>query len=396
MDASDDEIADDVLPVAVEEIAVPTELNELAPWHRPRKQFIRRDQWGMLSDRVINNLKNTPHLPQQANGVREVKYLTLPGTDFIDVEMLGEIAREHDCTLTSVGFLAGTVGNAATARAELRQEGLIEAGLISDRSLTFSRRIEEITTKSGTAYRELKNRGPYHVINIDACGSIALPGAPNNNRLIKVVHTLMEYQFAHYRGRWLFFLTSDVRQGQFDADTMARLRLAIRQNAQQNDDFRNGTTALFDNGIADYDASLDAFAHSSADNFTKVFALGFGKWMLSLAREEGWDMKMQPAYCYSTTPNGDNAATMPCLAFEFLPPPPVLNDPLGIVAEPTAPIVQPQYGERAVRVLEKVSGMQNLDERLAANDVERAELLNATRERLARIGYPAEVLQNLA
>ncbi len=394
MSETDEEIADDVLPIVVEELAVPTELDKLAPWHRPRKQFIRQNQWGALARRIIGKLKGTPHLPQQLNGTREVKYLTLPGSDFIDVEMLGEIARDLECTLTSVGFLAGAAGNAVIARAELRQEGLIEAGLISDRSLTLNRRLEEVIGKSGAAYREFKSRGPYHVINIDACGSIALPGSPNNNRIIRVVHTLLEYQFAHYRGRWLLFLTSDVREAQFDQETMESLRMAIRRNADQIEEFKVGANELFASTDADFAASLEAFAHSAPDNFMRVFTLGFGKWLLALARAERWDMKMHTAYCYSTTPAGDDCATMPCLAFEFLPPPDVLADPLGI--GPQLQAAGPDYPDRALRVLDKVAEMQNLDERLAADVAEREELIAATRERLEKIGYSKEALAAVA
>src|SRR6218665_3105886 len=56
------------------------------------------------------------------------------------------------------------------------------------------------------------------------------------------------------------------------------------------------------------------------------------------------------------TPEGDNAATMPCLAFEFIPPPAILHDPAGIAVAAPAPVA-PQYSERALRVLEKVSSM---------------------------------------
>jgi hypothetical protein len=176
---------------------------------------------------------------------------------------------------------------------------------------------------------------------------------------------------------------------------MDRLSLAIKQNAQQSDAFRAGADQLFDNGIEQFANALQAFAQSSPDNFTRAFTLGFGKWLLALAREQSWDMKMHPAYSYSTTPEGNNAATMPCLAFEFIPPAAVLNDPIGIAVPTPAPVVA-QYSERALRVLEKVSSMQNLDERLAANDAERAELVTATRERLERIGYTQEALQALA
>ena len=394
MNESDQELADLVLPDAVEEIAVPLELTQLAPWHRSRKQFIRKNQWGMLSSRVIEKSKGTPALPQQVGGTHEVKYLTLPGSDLLDVEMLGSIARDLGCTLTSVGFLAGAVGNATTARAELRREGLIEAGVISERSYTFSRRIEEITAKSSAAYRDMRTRGPYHVINLDACGSIAPPNAPNNNRLIQVVSTLVEYQFDSFRGRWLLLLTSDVRAEQFDEAVMQQLMLAVRLNCQQLPDFADGVKVFLDDEGDDLNAALQTYISGGIDNFMKLFSLGFGKWLLGLAKAAGWDMKMHNAFCYSTTPEGDDRATMPCMAFEFRPPTGGLVDPVGIAIAP--PPVLPQYGARALTVLEKVYAMENLDARMAANEGERAELIQDTRERLSSIGYGAEVLQNLA
>lgn len=394
MNESDQELADSSLPEAVEEMAVPLELTKLAPWHRPRKQFVRINQWGVLSSRVIVKSKGTPALPQQVGGTHEVKYLTLPGSDLLDVEMLGGIARELGCTLTSVGFLAGAVGNATTARAELRREGLIEAGVISERSYTFNRRIEEITTKSSAAYRDMRTRGPYHVINLDACGSIAPPNAPNNNRLIQVVHTLVEYQFDTFRGRWLLLLTSDVRAEQFDEDVMQRLLLAIRLNCQQLPGFADGVKLFLGNHGNDIDAALQTYIAGGIDNFMRVFSLGFGKWLLGLAREAGWDMKMHNAFCYSTTPDGDDRATMPCMAFEFRPPAVGLVDPVGIAVAP--PPAVPEYAARALIVLEKIEGMENLDERMTANPEERAQLVQDTRDRLANIGYSAEALQDLA
>lgn len=86
-------------------------------------------------------------------------------------------------------------------------------------------------------------------------------------------------------------------------------------------------------------------------------------------------------------------ATMPCLAFEFRPPTPRLNDPTGIAA-PQAHIAH-NYSERALTVLGKVSAMQNLDQRLADDAVERAELIEETRSRLANIGYSSATLQGL-
>lgn len=370
------------------------ELNALFPWHRPRKQFVRREQWVKLSDQLIERVVGTPALPPQLDGRHEVKYLTLPGLDYLDVEMVAQQAKARNCVLTSIGFLENSVGNAASARAELRQESLVKSGTISDRSHTFNRRIQEITTKSSPAYRELKNKGPFHVINLDACGSMALPGGANDNQMIKVVHTLLEYQFGNCSGRWLLFVTTDVRKEQFADETIERLYQSVKANAQQSNDFRQAALQFFGNPDAEIDEALEHYVNSGDDNFMMSFALGFGKWLLALAREQSWDMKMHSSYCYSTTPEGDVRASMPCMAFEFIPPPVQLNDPFDVVAVPVGNT--PNYAERSMRVLEKVAAIDNLDVRLDADGALRQQLLDETKIHLERIGYSDEALQNLA
>jgi hypothetical protein len=391
---TDEEIADDVLPPTVEQIAVPVELNTVFPWHRPRKQFVRREQWVKLSNRLIEKVRGTPALPTQLDGRHEVKYLTLPGLDYLDVEMVAQQAKDRNCVLTSIGFLENSVGNAASARAELRQESLVKSGAISDRSHTFNRRIQEITTKSSAAYRELKNKGPFHVINLDACGSIALPGTDNDNQMIKVVHTLLEYQFANYSGHWLLFLTTDVRKEQFAQETIDALYQAIKSNAQQSDEFKQRALQFLGSPDSDIDTALPLFVNGGEDNFMKSFALGFGKWLLALAREQDWGMKMHSSYCYSTTPEGDARASMPCMAFEFVPPPMQLNDPFCVVAVPVA--IPPNYADSSFRVLQKVTEIDNLDRRLGEDDALRQQLLAETKLHLERIGYSAEALKHLA
>ena len=56
----DSQIVEDVLPLPTDELAVPVELKKLQPWHRPRKQYIRENQWLLFAKRLINREKGTP------------------------------------------------------------------------------------------------------------------------------------------------------------------------------------------------------------------------------------------------------------------------------------------------------------------------------------------------
>ena len=68
-DESDRRIADDVLPEQIDEPAVPVELNELFPWHRPRKQLVREQQWLRFSKQLIEREKGGHGLRNPLAGI---------------------------------------------------------------------------------------------------------------------------------------------------------------------------------------------------------------------------------------------------------------------------------------------------------------------------------------
>lgn len=390
---SDQQIADDVLPVIADDLAVPVELNQLMPWHRPRKQFIRERQWIYFSERLINEQKNTPSLPIPPQGVPEVRYLTLPGTDYLDVRLLGELCLRLDCCLTSTGFLAGGETNPYVARAKVREGALIEAGYITDKSYTFRRRLEDVTSAKGQAYREIQRKGPFHIVNIDACGSIAAPAADHATRLIDAIYRIIEFQFATKSGRWLLFVTADIRHNSIAAETLCRLCKAIYQNADEDEGFRNSVLSLFGENDADITSIVSEISGHTGEKFLKLFSLGFAKWLLHLARAKEWDMHTHSTYCYSTKGKEDETPTMVCLAFEFLPPPPGLHDRFQVSRAEPIDIGQSQ--DTSIRVVTKISEMANLDNRMRACANLREQMVERTKQLLKEIGYSPEVLRGL-
>jgi len=200
---------DSVLPPEVQFDAAqaPT---ELPPWHTARKQYIREQFWADNSRRLIR--RKHEHHKKASDTATEVRYLTLPGTDYVDVRMLGEVCQNLDnCSLNMTGFLASQEGSRERNRANFRQEALAQSGLISKHSHTLPRRFEEIASASSTAYREIENRGPFDIVNIDACGSLAKPGDPEATRPVDAIFQIMDYQVRMQAGPWLLFVTADVR-----------------------------------------------------------------------------------------------------------------------------------------------------------------------------------------
>lgn len=380
------DFGESVLPEVVEEIAVPIPLVNLQAWHRPRKQFIRERQWKrcaeFLLDRLVRN--NAPSLRTS-----KVNYLTLPGVDYFDVEVIGDLAAERGLGLDAMGFLADLDRESVRARSQFRADTLVKRGLILDTSVTYPYRFEELATTSSQAYRSARARAPFHIINIDACGSIALPRAQHSARIIDALFNVVEMQFDTMRDPWLLYLTTDVREESLSRVVMDALHRAIRRNAEESVEFREGVVEVVGAEGDDLEGALLRAEHVPAKFVTK-FSLGFSKWLIHNACAWHWDVKCRPYFYYSTRREGDNEASMPCLAFEFRPQRMNMQDVHGAVNEPEdGEVVVQEYSMEALR---RARDMVNVDALLEGDAPLRREFAGKQRRLLESAGYRPEAL----
>ena len=402
-------IVDDVLPAEIAEPAVPVPLDRLLPWHQPRKQLVREEQWLRLSRRLIKEESSRLGSSAQGDGQPEIRYLTLPGIDYIDVRQLADVCLEYNCCLTSTGFHAGDERKPHVARAKFRETSLIDAGRITRRSYTYAQRFEDISETGSNAYRDLKQRGPFHIVNVDACGSLAPPTAKHARRLVEAVFRVVELQFQKTTDRWLLFITTDARPESVSGETLQRLCQTIFKNADENDSFRGVAARLLDPGAADVRAAVESATEQTGLAFLKLFSLGLAKWLLHLAHGTKREMRTHKSYCYSTTRRDDRRPSMACLAFEFLPPPPGLEDRFRVSrARPTR---NPQLGNTSLRAAEKIRDMTDVDKLMGDDGALRQRMTRSLRAQgsphfslevnrpspfLDRRFFPCKTLQNVA
>ena len=392
-DASNQEIQDEVLPEEPDELAVPVELNTLKPWHRPRKQFIRKKLWIDCSRQLIRKEINGPGLQTPAEGKPEVRYLTLPGIDYLDVRMLADLCNEQGCCLTSVGFLSGDEKtNRNVARAKVREFDLISAKFITSSSETYYRRFEEIADK-GQAYRNLQHKGPFHIVNIDACGSVALPNAEHATRLIDAIYRIVEFQLDNKSSHWLLFISTDIRPTSLNQDTFSQMHEAIFKNAKFSESFREKVLSMFGKNDVEIESVVAGAANSCGEEFLKLFALSISKWLLHLARSKNWNMTTHDTYCYATGSSGNYAPTMVCLAFEFMPPLHGLNDPHSVAR--AQPAVGNEPGDTSIQAANMVADMENVDCRMKLCRKLREKMTNQVRQLLEEACYDAATLDEL-
>src|SRR3989344_5737744 len=67
------------------------------PWHKPRKQYIRSNQWNTLVVSLVDAIG------LKAKG-RSLEYLSLPGSDLLDVRSLYSVCAEKEVRIRFTGL----------------------------------------------------------------------------------------------------------------------------------------------------------------------------------------------------------------------------------------------------------------------------------------------------
>ncbi len=373
-----------VLPTKVDELAIPLPLDKLQPWHRPRKQYVREKQWQYYTRHLIRVLKKRNALK---GGI--LNYFSFPGIDHFDVEVIGEVVTNAGLKLETLGFLSEAEKAPVKARSQVRLESLIKKDLIEDTSATVPYRIQDIVPVTGQAYREVERRAPFHIINIDACGSIAPPSAQHSDRIITALHHLVGLQLNQMRHPWLLFVTTDVRLDTLSCEVRSRLEDVIKRNAENSENFKQGAiNCLGDANVDDLEDAINCAKDPL--RFQSLFSLGFSKWLLHNAQVEKWDVECLRFYGYSTSQDA-RQISMPCLAYEFKPRPIDYNDQIRIVESPTPrPVKETDYSMRAIESTQK---MKNIDCLFAKKPEMGVEYAKKQRDLLTNAGYQAATLK---
>jgi hypothetical protein len=277
----EDDFVGDVLPPVVEP-AVPVRLDRFQPWHKPRKQLVRRNQWCALASRLITTLKAQGELT-----FADFRYLTLPGIDLLDVEMLAQVCSAENLPLTFTGFLAAEEGTPARARAHFRESVLKDRGAVTNRSQLLYHRFEEIAPEKTQASKTLRQRGPFHIVNVDACGPLALHDG-KATRIIDSIYRIVEYQLSATASPWLLFVTTIVQRDSISDEVLTELTEIILENAARHPDFGATAQSALDATAQELAETLTQAARQDGPDLLKLFSMGLGKWLVLLAEAKGW------------------------------------------------------------------------------------------------------------
>ncbi|MGD0089647.1 MAG: hypothetical protein ABSE73_06975 [Planctomycetota bacterium] len=397
-----DEIVQDKLPTHT---APPRD--KFLPWHRVRKEFIRKFQWNELTARMLKrHWKRQLELPETEWSLddqgtdqallnmppdvaleRTLKCLVIPGEDLLDIRALWRDVQHFKCPIRYLGFNEGHGSDQQGTRVHVANNAVTSLSRVAGDSCVVQDRFEAIGNCESQAYHYLKAYGPYHVVNLDLCGSIFPNIVKDPQEYYEALKTLLIYQFAHQRTEWLLFVTTMVEPGVVHVGGLQKLCGPTRENVDHYNDFAERVAKLVPAQIFKHETASVDISLLNGGQMVQLFGVALGKWLLGLCHTSApqWTAAMRRSYRYVI--NEDKGVFMLSLAFELSPNviPPI--DKTGMTKLQPVQKTYPDERTCAVKLAESAANIRDVDAELAANQRLKAELRDAQATLLEAAGY---------
>lgn len=406
MSDQEPEFADEIIQDRLPEHSQPPR-DRFLPWHRTRKEYVRRLQWNELTARMIRRtwrrqllleetdwpLGDPPagdeilQVPESVLLQRALNCLVIPGEDLLDIRALHRDIQSLNCVIRYLGFNESQGSDQTGTRVHVANNAVTSLDRVVRDSRVIRDRFEAVGRRDSQAYRYLREYGPYHVVNLDLCGSMFPNTANDVQGYYDALLELCAYQFEHQTAEWLLFVTTMVEPALVDFDRLKKLCGPTRENYHKHPEFAGRIVRLVPSEVFSNSKSALNLSGLSERQIVDLFGVALGKWLLGLCQtaRPQWTVAMRRSYRYSI--NEEKGAVMLSLAFGLRPnvAPPV--DAAGMAAVAVRPRRFPDECECAVKLAESVANIKAVEEELRADPSLRQALQEAQACLLESAGY---------
>jgi hypothetical protein len=295
-----------------------------------------------------------------------------------------------DCFIRYLGFNEGHGSGEVGTDVHVANNAVTSLDGVLPNSQVVKDRFESIAGASSPAYQYLKNYGPYHIVNLDLCGSMFPNTAQDVGPYYTALNRLLEYQFAAQKTNWLLFITTMIEPAVVDKEQMQSLCKPTRENFDTHPSFAAKMEGLLPRAALEGEAGSVNLGGLSDEEHIRLFGVALGKWLLRLGQSPSpkWTVGMRRSFRYSI--NEDKGAVMLSLAFEMTPnfAPPV--DATGMSKLEVTAKSFPSEAECAVKLAESVGNIADVDRKLVENAEMKAALRDEAADLLSSAGFDRE------
>jgi hypothetical protein len=331
---------------------------EFSPWHRPRKQLVREEQWCAEISALTESIN--------FDG-RPLRYLGLPGNELFDLRTIHElICKPHDLRLKFLGFNnASGVEDDDGFELDLSTVEVKELDGVDKMSKVMPDDFKSLGTRNSMAWSNAKEFGHFDIINVDLCdGLFTATPATASDSYYNAIPELINLQ-ARRGEPWLLFLTTRVGDKVIHADTLAKLKELINRNLSDSPKFAGSTKRHLDfDTITEVEQLM-----KEEKGLSDVFCVGISKWLITLGLSATplWKVNLKSVWNYTVYPESTYPDLL-SLAFEFTMVQVPVQDRVGLAAQSKnkSPKI-PEEGLLAADVVPAVANAMDIDKYLRDN-----------------------------
>lgn len=246
---------------------------EFKPWHLPRKQFVRREQWREQAIRVLEGRTDTAPL----------KYLGLPGTDLLDLRYLHkEVCLPSERSLRFLGFNSEVrSSNNALSELNTSMDEVFRLDNIDSQSDVMRDDFRNLANRKSLAWKNAKRLGPFDIVNLDLCDGIATDSPEMQGSLYEAIAALVSLQ-VRSPNTWVMLVTSRIGKDHFHRDSLRKLVDKFKQSVGSCEGFATNCSRLLD--IDDLEG-IDP-THCESDVFFRLMLVSICRWIMALAQSQ--------------------------------------------------------------------------------------------------------------
>lgn len=336
---------------------------DFKPWHKPRKQWIREEQWAKHCLKLMQD-----HLVTD----EEFTYLSLPGPDLLDVRFLSQTCLAAKRNLRFLGFNNPTdesPGDQISLTKGVAE--ICQSDHVSKFSSVVPDRLENLAARESVANKTLADFGSLDAINIDLCNSM-LGHVPLTQQATyyDALHALFEHQKNNRTKPFLLFLTTKTDRSALKESAVARLASAVKKNLV-NPDFKEKLSRDFKVDayeVVNLIASKRLSLGWSARKVSRFVSVALIKWMLGLLWDghPSWYIKILDGCEYRVHSDRD-MLSISCICM-----------PVRKVADDHTNLSKHKQQDQGVAVSERLLAMDALDKVFASFDLDQRLAADAT------------------
>ncbi|WDK32711.1 PP_RS20740 family protein [Xanthomonas campestris] len=363
---------------------------EFKPWHKPRKHWVRKNQWQSESVALIDLLG-------LASKGRPLTYVSLPGPDLLDVRAIHEVCLEKEIPLQFLGFMSGSPAD--EIELNISNDEVMRLPNVDARSSILLEDFESLADASSVGFTRFQGVGSFDVVNIDLCHSFGVHAPEGNETYYKAIHRIIDSQRSRRPPNepWIMFLTTRANLATVNVDAKGQFLDCLIANVQSHSSVRdivNQSLCLTEQDLLELRGG-----NKSVENFEEVFAAAVGKWLLKLmgtGAPQG-TIELLPTSCTYGI-RSPKSKDMLSLGFIFKTNISSPVDPTNLSSASTGNVAIPDEPDAACSLIQRIPQMDNVDALLLSEEgaYERIALEAAELMRIARFdydGYMAKVNQ---